>query len=142
MLGDAKGPAQLGAGCRCVGMRELANHVARHAGDLLRSFERVAVDGCGVLVEPGRCMTDELLVDQPRCDDLAADGVGQRDVGADIDAQPNIGPLGRLGTARVNAVDAGALMNAFEDVMEEDRVGVARVRTPQNDQVRGLDLFV
>ena len=45
------------------------------------------------LLEAGRRVPDERLVGQARVDDLARDRVGERDVGADVEPQPRVGPL-------------------------------------------------
>jgi hypothetical protein len=93
-------------------------------------------------VEAGRRAADELVVRQAGRDDLPPDGVGERDVAADVEAQPCVGPLRGAGPARVDRVQPGAVVDAAQDVMEEDRVRLARVRAPQDDEVRLLRLAV
>jgi hypothetical protein len=63
-------------------------------------------------------------------DDLASDRVGQRDVGADIEPEPRVGPLRRARTPRIDDVQRRAAMDGLEDVVEEDRMRVAGVRPP------------
>jgi hypothetical protein len=75
-------------------------------------------------------------------DDLTRDGVGQRDVGADVQPQPAIRPLGRAGASRIDNVQPGPIADGFEDVQEEDGMRLARIRTPENDEVGLLDLTV
>ena len=70
------------------------------------------------------------------------DRVGQRDVAADVEAQPQVGPLGRRGAARVDRDQPGAVVDAAQQVVEEDRMRLAGVAAPQDDQVRLLDLTV
>ena len=77
----------------------------------------------------------ERFVHQPGLDDLAADGIRQRDVGADIDAEPRVGLLCRRRAPRVSRVQPGAAPDALQHVMEEDRVHFTRVRPPQHEQV-------
>jgi hypothetical protein len=87
-------------------------------------------------------MVDELVVHEASGDDLPADGVRERDVTADVEAEPDVGPFRRCGPPRVDRVQARALPDPLQDVMEEDRVRLPRVRAPQDDDVRVLDLFV
>ena len=44
--------------------------------------------------------------------------------------------------ARVDGVQAGAVADALEHVVEEDRMRLAGVAAPQDDQIRVLDLTV
>ena len=69
-------------------------------------------------------------------------GVGERDVAADIETEPAVGPFGGRRPARVDGVQARAVADALEHVMEEDRMRLAGVAAPQDDQVRVLDLTV
>jgi hypothetical protein len=75
-------------------------------------------------------------------DDLTSHGIGQRDVGADIEAEPGVGPLRGGRPARIDGVEAGAAMNALQQVVEEDRVRLAGIGAPQEDEIRLLDLTV
>ena len=70
------------------------------------------------------------------------DGVGQRDVAADVEAEPAVGPLGAARPARVDRIQARAVADALEHVVEEDRMRLAGVAAPQDDQVRLLDLAI
>ena len=105
-------------------------------------LERVRLDLRLVGVEVDRRALDELAVLEPGVDDLARHRVGQRDVAADVEAQPAVRPFRRRGPARVDRVQPGALANALEQVVEEDRMRLAGVAAPQDDQVRVLDLAV
>ncbi len=134
VLGDAERPAELRRLGRGVVVRHLADHVCRHPGDGGATFERPLVDGLGVGVEPGGRVTDELFVGEAGGDDLATDGVGEGDVGADVDAEPDVGPCRRAGAARVDGVHLRPVADALDEVVEEDRVRLARVRAPQDDQ--------
>jgi hypothetical protein len=82
------------------------------------------------------------MVHQAGRDDFAPDGVGQRDVAADVQAEPDVGPLGRRRASRVDRVEARPVPDSLQDVMEEDRMGLPRVRAPQDDDVRVLDLLI
>jgi hypothetical protein len=75
-------------------------------------------------------------------DDLAGHRVGQGDVAADVEAEPQVGPLGRTGPTRVDRDQPGAPVDPLQEVVEEDRVGLAGVAAPQEDEIRLLDLTV
>jgi hypothetical protein len=75
-------------------------------------------------------------------DDLARDRVRQGDVGPDIETEPQVAPFGGLGPARVHHDQPHPLVDPLQDVVEEDRVRGARVRTPEQHEVRVLGLFV
>jgi len=121
---------------------ELADGVGRDAGLALGVLERVRLDLGLVGLEAGGRALDELRVRQAGGDDLAADGVGEGDVAADIQAQPGIGPFGRARPARVDRVQAGAVVDAAQQVMEEDRMRLPGIAAPEDDQVRLLDLTI
>jgi hypothetical protein len=142
VLGDAERPAQLRPVGPRVGVRQLADGLGRDAGLLLGVIERVLLDAGFVLLEVQRRALDELLVDQPGGDDLAADRVGQRDVRADVESQPAVGPLGRAGAARVNDVELRAVADALEDVQEKDRMRLPGIRAPEDDQIGLLGLAI
>ena len=142
VLGDAERPADLrpvGAG---VGMGELADRLDGNSGDLRAALERPLLDRCRVLGEAGRAALDEDRVDEPGVDDLAGDRVRQRDVGADLEAEPDIRELRRRAAARVDDVELGAVAHTLQHVVEEDRMRVARVRAPHHDDIGVLDLRV
>ena len=60
----------------------------------------------------------------------------------DVEPEPAVGPLRRRRPARVDRVQARAVADALEHVMEEDRMRLAGVAAPQDDQVRLFDLTV
>ena len=51
-------------------------------------------------------------------------------------------PTRRSSPARVDRVQAGALVHGLEDVVEEDRMRLAGVAAPQDDQIGVLGLTV
>jgi hypothetical protein len=121
---------------------ELADRLGRDAGLALGVLERVGLDLGPVLLETLGGVADEGLVLQARGDDLPADRVRERDVAADVEAEPDVRPLGAARPARVDRVQAGAVADAAEEVMEEDRMRLAGVAAPQDDQVRFLGLTI
>ncbi len=142
MLGDPERPADHRPGRCRERVGQLADGLGRDAGLPLRVLERVRLDLRLVVGEPARRPIDELAVLEAGGDDLARDGIGQRDVGADVEAEPAIRPFGRRGATRVDRVQAGAVADALEHVMEEDRMRLAGVAAPQDDQVGLFDLTV
>jgi hypothetical protein len=121
---------------------ELADRVGRDAGLALGVLERVGLDLGLVRVVIARGALDEGLVLEAGGDDLAADRVGEGDVAADVDAEPDVGPFGAARPARVDRVEPGAVADAAEEVVEEDRMRLAGVATPEDDQIGVLDLTV
>jgi hypothetical protein len=82
------------------------------------------------------------VVVKARGDDFAADRVGEGDVGADVEAEPAVRPLGRVRPSRVDRVEAGAIVDAAQDVVEEDRMRLPGVAAPEDDQIGVLDLTI
>jgi hypothetical protein len=121
---------------------ELPDRIGRNTGLALGVFEGVALDLGLVRVEVERRPFDELGVRQAGVNDLAPDGIGQGDVAADVEAQPGVRPLGRARPPRVDRVEAGAVPDAAQEVMEEDRMRLPGIAAPEDDQVRLLGLTV
>src|SRR5262249_47508037 len=94
-----------------------------------------------ILVEAGRRVVDELTVLEARGDDLAAHRVGERDVGADVERRPELRPLHRARPARIDGEHPRPVAQAPEQMVKEDRVRLARVRSPEEDQI-GLFTFL
>jgi hypothetical protein len=111
-------------------MRQLAHECGRYPGRALRIFERVRLDGIAVFVETARCARDEVAVLEAGGEDFTADGVRQRDIRADVEAEPAVCPLCACRAARIDDVKLGSVMNAAQNVMKEDRMRLARVRSP------------
>jgi len=120
----------------------LPDRVRGDTGFPFRVLERVALDLRPVGLVVARRPLDERLVLEPRGDDLAADRVGEGDVAADVETEPDVGPLGAARPARVDRVQAGAVADAAEEVVEEDRMRLAGVAAPEDDQIGVLDLTV
>jgi hypothetical protein len=123
-------------------MGELADGLGRDAGLAFGVFEGVALDLGPVGVEVEGRPLDELGVGEAGMDDLAADGVGQGDVAADVEAQPDVGPLGRARPPRVDRVQPGAVADAAQEVVEEDRMRFPGIAAPENDQIGLLSLSI
>jgi hypothetical protein len=79
---------------------------------------------------------------ETRGDDLARHSVGQRDVRADVKSQPAVRPLSARRPTRIDGVEPRAPVDALQEVVEEDRVGLAGVTAPEEDEIRLLDLLV
>jgi hypothetical protein len=127
VFGDAQCPAQLRRLGRRIVVGELFDHVGWDTGDLFGPLQRVGLDRrCILVVSAGRVI-DKGLVDQSGMDDLATEGIRQRDIGTDIDAKPDISELCRGGPAGINRVHLGPATQALEQVMKEDRMCIARI---------------
>ena len=70
------------------------------------------------------------------------DRVGQSDVGADVEAEPAVGPLGRARAPRVDHEEARAAVHGAQQVVEEDRMRLPGIAAPEDDQVGLLDLAI
>jgi len=123
-------------------MRELADGLGRDARLALRVLEGVALDLGPVGLEVEGRPADELGVGEAGVDDLPPDRVGQGDVAADVEAQPDVGPLGGARPARVDRVQPGAVPDAAQEVMEEDRMRLPGVAAPEDDQIGLLSLSI
>jgi hypothetical protein len=121
---------------------QLADRIGRNAGLTLGVLEGVRLDLGLVGVEAARRPIDELAVLQTRRDDLPSDRVGEGDVAADVDAEPDVGPLGRARPPRIDGEQPRPVIDAAEEVVEEDRMRLAGVRAPQDDEVCLLGLSV
>ena len=142
VLGDPEGPADhrpVGLG---VGVGGLADGLGRHAGLALRVLERVRLDGRAVGLEPRRRPPDELVVREARVDDLARHRVGQGDVRADVEAEPQVRPLGAGRPARVDRDEPGAPAHPLQEVVEEDRMRLPGVAAPEEEEVRLLGFTI
>jgi len=120
----------------------LPDRLGGDAGLALRVLEGVALDLGPVGLVIARRPGDERLVLESGGDDLAADRVGEGDVAADVEAEPDVGPFGAARAAWIDRVQAGAIANAAEEVVEEDRMRLAGVAAPEDDQIGVLDLTV
>jgi hypothetical protein len=121
---------------------ELADRLGRDPGLTLGVVEGVALDLGLVGVVVARRALDERLVLEPRGDDLSPDGIGQGDVAADVEAEPDVGPLGGARPAWIDRVEAGPVSDAAEEVVEEDRMRLAGIAAPEDDQIGVLDLTI
>jgi hypothetical protein len=71
--------------------------------------------------------------------DFARHRVRQRDVAADAQPEPHVGPLRARCATRIHDVQTRAVVpDPLEQVMEPDWVRLTRVRAPEEDDVRLL----
>src|SRR5262249_43573210 len=66
----------------------------------------------------------------------------QRDVRANIDTEPGVGPFCRTGPARVDDIQLGAVLHALEQMVEENRMGFPGIRSPKQNDVRFFNLAI
>ena len=130
MLGDPEGPTERGLRSARIGYGELANKGCRDAGRLFRVFQRVRLDGHSVFLKAVGGSGHEVAVLQSGGEDLPADGVGQRYIGADVEAEPAVGPASARRLTGIDDVQLRAVANAAQDVVKKDRMRLARVRPP------------
>ena len=123
-------------------MRKFADRVGGDAGLTLGVFERVRLDLLAIGLEVEGRALDELGVGQSRVDDLSPDGVCQRDVAADVEAEPRVGPFGGTRPSRVYREQACPVADAAQQVVEEDRMRLSGIAAPENDQIGLLDLTI
>ena len=123
-------------------MGQVPDVLGRDARLPLCVLERVRLDFRPVGVEAAGRALDELAVLEAGGDDLAPQRVGKGYVAADIEAQPEVRPRRGRCPARVNGDEPGAAVDPPQEVVEEDRVGLARIAAPQEDEIRLLDLTV
>jgi hypothetical protein len=136
VFGDAERPANLCALRLGIVVRKLPDQIRRHPCLAGGNFQRPRL-GCGdVVFEAGGGVFNERFVDQPGVNDLAANTVGQRDIGADVETEPSVGPLGRLRPARIDGIDLGPFVNRFQGVMKENRMRFAGIGAPEDEQIR------
>ena len=100
VLGDPERPADLRAVRLAEQVRRLVDRIGGNPRHARRLVERPLLDGLAERVVAGRRALDELRVHELRVDELARDRVRERDVGADIEAEPQVRPLRRRGAAR------------------------------------------
>jgi len=142
MLGDPESPADLGAWSLRVSMRHLPDRFSRHTGFSFCPVESVFFDVSFVGFKSAGGVADEFFIYQPRSNNLPAHRVGEGNVGANVQAQPQLGPACRTGVPRIHDIEFGAVAYALQQMMEENRVGFPRVRTPQQDDVGILNFPV
>src|SRR5919198_1087927 len=125
-----------------VRVRDLPDRLARDPGGGLAALERPVQHRGAVGLEADRGALDERVVGEAGHDDLAGDRVRERDVRAHVDPEPQVRPPRRARPARVDHDQPRAVPDPFQDVVEEDRMRLPRVRPPQDDEVGALDLLV
>src|SRR5208337_4858989 len=112
------------------------------AGHVLRVLESEAFDVGLVGVKPGGGPLDKGPVLESRSDDFPADGVGQDDVRAHVEPKPDVRPTRRIAAAWIDDPEPGALVDCLQYVVKNDGMGLTRVRPPEQDEVRILDLAI
>jgi len=142
VLGDAERPADHRLVGATVCLCDLFDRARGNASLALCDIKRVRLDAGRVVVEARRGVLDELRIGKAGVDDVTGDRVGQRDVAADVDPQPQVRPLGRARAARVDRDEPGPIPDASQQVMKKDRMGLACIRAPEQDEVGLLSLSI
>ena len=142
MLGDAERPADLRALSPGISVRRLPDDCGGHAGLTLRALKRVHLDAFPVGLKAAGSVLNEPFIGQSGNDDFTSHGVGQRDIGTHVEAQPHVSPLCRGRAPRIHDVKPGPIAHPLQHVMEKDGVRLPRVRPPEQDHVRFFNLAV
>ena len=88
VLSDAQRPAELGPVGTGVGVGQFRDLGGRYPCLCRRGVQGPLLDSGGELIEASGSPLDEAAVLQPGVEDLAGDGVGEGDVGTDVQGQP------------------------------------------------------
>ncbi len=141
MLGEPHRPQRRGPGAARVELGGLADRLRRNRRNARAHLRGVGRHAGLHLVEVVHPCRDELLVVQPRRDDVVEHAVVQRHVGAGEHLQVDVGQLGQLGAPHVGHDQPGALAHAALDQRTEDGMGLGGVGARDEDDVaRLLDL--
>ena len=108
-------------------MREVTYGRARHAGHLLGVVKSAVLDFPPVRVKPAGRVLYEPPILQTGTENLPSHGIREHDVRADIETEPAVSPLRRTSPARVDYEERGTVVNAFQHVVEINRMGLAGV---------------
>ena len=142
VLGDAQRPQDLCSSGRGVRVRHLGNGLSRNSSQPLAFVECERLNRSCVVIEARGGMLDEGAVVHSLGDDLAGHRVGKRDICADVEAQPHVRELGRGGAAGIHRVHGCTVVDAPQQVVEEDGVRLACVRSPQQDHIGFGDFLI
>ena len=141
MLRQPHGPQRAGVGAAGVGLRRAPDHAGRHAGDFRRALGRVGLDRGADFLKVVGALGEECPVLKTLGEDVLQHRRVERDIGARLHLEVDVGAAGEFGAAgvgdderrpaRVRPLDGGA----------EHRVRLGGVRAgDENDVARGLDL--
>src|SRR5579883_1604728 len=123
-------------------MRHIANDVRGNARFALCIIEGVLLNSSAIFVEAGRGVVDEFLILEARGYDFTSDGIGENDIGADIECGPHICPLNRARSSRIDSEETRTILYPLQKMMKENRMRFARIRSPEEDHIRFFDLLV
>ena len=130
VLGDSQRPADHRAIRGRIIDGELADDLRRNAGNGGRFADVAAQGACAIILKPHRRATDEVAMFELAVEYFASQGVRNGDVCADVKPDPRVGPLRGRGPARVDDDELCTLAHAFENVVEKNRMRLARVASP------------
>src|SRR5580765_5992984 len=170
MLSDSQCPANHGLAGLCIRVCHGADAGGRHPSFTFGIFERIRLYRLAIGVETSRGVVDEIVVFQSRGDDLPPNRVGQGNVGANIQTEPAFSPACGAGSTWIDDEKTRArrekgvrhylcaapfgpfrqmvpdpifppAAQALEQMMEENRVRLARVGAPEEADIGLLDLL-
>lgn len=137
---DAHGPADEGGFGGAVEVGYALDGGFREAGDLGYVGRGEVLDEGGEVVEAFDVGIDVAAVDEAVADEDVGDAVEERDVGAGLNGEVEVGHHGGLGDARIGD-DEGAVPVALE-TLAEDGVIVGHVGADEEDDVGGFEVGV
>src|SRR5438552_13005554 len=121
MLRDPEGPADHRRVRLGVRVRHLPDHPGGDARDLLTALECPILDASCVVLEPGGAGSDEATMMQVASDDLARHRVGEGYVRPDVEAEPQVAPLGGLCSPGIDDDQPHAVVDPLQYMVEADR---------------------
>ena len=134
-----------------------AGHPVTGLGDHRGGQPQIRLTDAGDLGDPGRWIVgqkrrhplpalgvlgDELPVDVTAFDEQVQQSVQQREVGAGLDLQVQVGLVGRGRAARVDDDELGARLEPVRHPQVQDRVTVGHVGPDDEEQVREVEVLV
>ena len=136
VLGDAQRPANDGALGFAIGASQVTNGLRPHPADAFRIFRRIFLDVLAEFREVTGGVLDKLAIFQPEFQDFARYAVRQCDIGPHLQAEPLLGKLGRAGPPGIHDKEPRPTMNSFQHMMEENRMCLPGIRSPENNEIR------
>ena len=135
VLSDSESPADHSAISAGERARHFANNFLGNARFAGAALQRPLLNASRIGFVSGRRFFYETIIRQSGMNDLTRDRVGQGDIRPDIQPDPRVRPLRRRGVSRIDNVESRAVVDSFKNIMKENRVRFARVRSPENDEV-------
>src|SRR5262249_29600369 len=125
-----------------IRMRHFSDDVRWNSGFTLRVFERVWLDCLPISIETSSHVFDKFLVLESSRYDFASDCIGKSNVAPDVETCPHVGPLHGTRTPRIDRVQTRPVPNSLQDVVEENRMCLSGIRTPEKNHIGFFNLLI